>query len=72
MIRGKNKIIVELTESLKQEQSANMKLMVENETNIHKLEKMEKKLIHQPGEWLNLEQVVKNEIDVIEITGTPT
>lgn len=53
-----------------------MKLMEENETNIHKLEKMEKKLIRQPGEWLSLEQVdvtvLKNEIDVIEITDTPT
>lgn len=68
--------MVALTERLKQEQSANMKLMVENETNIHKLEKMEKKLIHQPGELLNLEQVdvtvVKNEIELIEITDTPT
>lgn len=68
--------MVALTERLKQEQSANMKLMVENETNIHKLEKMEKKLIHQPGESLNLEQVdvtvVKNEIELIEITDTPT
>lgn len=75
-IRGKNEIIVALTERLRKEQSANMKLMEENETNIHKLEKMEKKLIRQPGEWLSLERVdvtvLKNEIDVIEITDTPT
>lgn len=71
-IRAKNEIIIALTARLRQEQTANMKLMEENETNIHKLEKLGKKLIRQPGEWLNLEQVIKNKSEVIEITDTPT